>query len=170
MKVGSPATAEIRGIVLDQTRLQVLRSIDKKDRIGIEGVFDLLTVGRKDQSGDWTPGVGLTSAQAGAIVAFLLSGEGDSEGRRIANRMRLMCALEEIEVGGGFTAWDRFLSIQPNEDQTWGKRWPAGKHRLGIGRSDRCLSKQPRFDPIGNPTWTGLTASLRSRRSRKTRA
>ncbi len=42
-----------------EKRLNVLRSIDKLDKFGVEGVRQLLGEGRKDESGDFTPGVGL---------------------------------------------------------------------------------------------------------------
>ncbi|MEL6437547.1 MAG: histidine--tRNA ligase, partial [Pseudomonadota bacterium] len=42
-----------------ERRLTVLRAIDKLDRLGIEGVRQLLGEGRKDESGDFTPGAGL---------------------------------------------------------------------------------------------------------------
>lgn len=40
-------------------RLQVYRAIDKLDRLGAKAVFELLTVGRRDRSGDYTKGAGL---------------------------------------------------------------------------------------------------------------
>jgi len=40
-------------------RLSAMRAIDKLDRLGVPGVRDLLGKGRKDESGDFTPGVGL---------------------------------------------------------------------------------------------------------------
>src|SRR3954468_21561839 len=42
------------------SRLTVLRAIDKYDRLGAEGVRLLLGKGRKDESGDFTKGAGLT--------------------------------------------------------------------------------------------------------------
>jgi histidyl-tRNA synthetase len=42
-------------------RLAVLRAIDKLDRLGMEGVRQLLGEGREDESGDFTKGAGLTS-------------------------------------------------------------------------------------------------------------
>src|SRR5690606_33189777 len=44
-------------------RLTVLRAIDKLDRLGIEGVRLLLGPGRKDESGDFTKGAGLSDEQ-----------------------------------------------------------------------------------------------------------
>src|ERR1700754_4784155 len=46
--------------ISDQQWLTVLRAIDKLDRLGASGVFELLTTGRKDESGDFTPGAGLS--------------------------------------------------------------------------------------------------------------
>jgi histidyl-tRNA synthetase len=39
----------------------VLRAIDKIDRLGEEGVRALLGEGRKDESGDFTKGAGLSA-------------------------------------------------------------------------------------------------------------
>jgi histidyl-tRNA synthetase len=44
-------------------RLTVLRAIDKLDRLGEKGVRELLGEGRKDESGDFTKGAGLSSSQ-----------------------------------------------------------------------------------------------------------
>ena len=55
-------------------RLVVLRAVDKFDRLGLQGVEELLGEGRKDESGDFTPGAKLASKQASMILA-LLSGQ-----------------------------------------------------------------------------------------------
>jgi histidyl-tRNA synthetase len=52
-------------------RLNVLRAIDKLDKFGIEGVRLLLGSGRKDESGDFTKGAGLTESAIGSIVDLL---------------------------------------------------------------------------------------------------
>jgi histidyl-tRNA synthetase len=44
-------------------RLTVLRAIDKLDRLGVEGVKQLLGEGRKDESGDFTKGANLDEEQ-----------------------------------------------------------------------------------------------------------
>ncbi|ARC37164.1 histidine--tRNA ligase [Paracoccus yeei] len=51
----------------------VLRTIDKFDKVGEEGVRQLLTSGRKDDSGAFIDGVGLAPEQAGPVIAFLTS-------------------------------------------------------------------------------------------------
>jgi histidyl-tRNA synthetase len=57
-------------------KLTVLRAIDKYDRLGIEGVKQLLGEGRKDESGDFTKGAGLDKDQIEKIVVFSILQEG----------------------------------------------------------------------------------------------
>ena len=52
-------------------RGMVLRAIDKIDRLGAQGVAALLGEGRKDESGDFTKGAGLSAEQAARILAFV---------------------------------------------------------------------------------------------------
>jgi histidyl-tRNA synthetase len=54
-------------------RLTVLRAIDKYDRLGEEGVRQLLGAGRKDESGDFTKGAGLSPDQAKRIMLYVNS-------------------------------------------------------------------------------------------------
>ena len=49
----------------------VLRTMDKLDRVGLDGVKSLLGPGRKDESGDFTKGVGLRSAQIDVVLRYL---------------------------------------------------------------------------------------------------
>jgi histidyl-tRNA synthetase len=71
-------------------RLTVLRAIDKLDRLGIEGVRLLLGEGRKDESGDFTKGAGLSADQqtlvlVSTIQAFDLSNIANAGGRELAD-------------------------------------------------------------------------------------
>src|SRR5258707_7612313 len=52
-------------------RLAVLRAIDKYDRLGIEGIRQLLGAGRKDESGDFTRGAELSDEQNLQIRTYL---------------------------------------------------------------------------------------------------
>ncbi len=52
-------------------RLTVLRAIDKLDRLGLDGVRDLLGPGRKDDSGDFTKGAGLDDKACDTVLGFL---------------------------------------------------------------------------------------------------
>src|ERR1700682_5206685 len=49
-------------------RLTVLRALDKLDRLGGAGVPALLGAGRKDESGDFTKGAGLSEEQADRVL------------------------------------------------------------------------------------------------------
>jgi histidyl-tRNA synthetase len=57
------------------TRLTALRALDKFDRLGLQGVRDLLGQGRKDESGDFAKGAGLTKSQIEPLLRFLRFGE-----------------------------------------------------------------------------------------------
>ncbi|HTJ03158.1 MAG TPA: histidine--tRNA ligase [Methylovirgula sp.] len=52
-------------------RLTVLRAIDKLDRLGVEGVTQLLGPGRKDESGDFTKGAGLDASAIDVILSLI---------------------------------------------------------------------------------------------------
>ncbi|WP_449042424.1 histidine--tRNA ligase [Paracoccus sp. (in: a-proteobacteria)] len=61
------------GVSDPDTAADVLRTIDKFDKVGESGVRELLTTGRKDASGAEIEGVGLDPAQAEPVLAFLTS-------------------------------------------------------------------------------------------------
>ncbi len=61
----------------EEQRLTILRAIDKLDRLGAEGVGYLLGEGRKDESGDYTKGAGLSKDQIATVLAFTESGGND---------------------------------------------------------------------------------------------
>ena len=67
---------EVIGVTDDRTRLTVLRAIDKLDRLGVNGVKELLGPGRKDESGDFTKGAGVGPADAELILG-LIEDKGD---------------------------------------------------------------------------------------------
>jgi histidyl-tRNA synthetase len=72
-------------------RLVAMRAIDKLDRLGTDGVKQLLGKGRRDESGDYTKGADLDFAQIESLMqyvnwkalAYLGSGEGHSDKLRI---------------------------------------------------------------------------------------
>jgi histidyl-tRNA synthetase len=72
---------ESSGVALEDKvkRGIVLRAIDKLDRLGVEGVSALLGEGRKDESGDFTKGAGLSPEQAHRILAFVAPDAEDEE-------------------------------------------------------------------------------------------
>jgi histidyl-tRNA synthetase len=57
----------------------VLRAIDKIDRLGVDGVVALIQGGRKDESGDFTPGAKLSDRSAYAVMSFVTGPTGNNE-------------------------------------------------------------------------------------------
>ena len=51
-------------------RAAVLRAVDKLDRLGAQGARQLLGAGRKDESGDFTKGAGLSAEAIAQVIAF----------------------------------------------------------------------------------------------------
>jgi histidyl-tRNA synthetase len=64
-------------------RLTVLRAIDKYDRLGAGGVTSLLGPGRKDESGDFTKGAGLSSEAIGQVMYMFAPPPGSEAGSNI---------------------------------------------------------------------------------------
>ncbi|UWQ33843.1 histidine--tRNA ligase [Leisingera sp. M527] len=87
---------EVMGIGDDPAvRDNVLRTIDKFDKVGEAGVRELLTKGRLDASGAFIDGVGLSDDQAAPVLAFLTSKAAEAAGT-IAN---LRAAVGDSAVG-----------------------------------------------------------------------
>ena len=81
---------EVRGIVL--------RAIDKLDRLGLEGVRALLGAGRRDASGDFTKGAGLSDSQAEVVIGFI-EAKGATGAATVA-RLRALVAGSQIGADG----------------------------------------------------------------------
>src|SRR5438067_9774197 len=63
---------EAAGVESDPRRRGiVLRGLDKMDRLGVEGVRALLGKGRRDESGDFTPGAELSAKQIDHIMVYV---------------------------------------------------------------------------------------------------
>jgi histidyl-tRNA synthetase len=60
-------------------RLQVLRAIDKLDRLGADGVEALLGEGREDESGDYTDGAKLSAEGIRAVLGFTTASDPDRQ-------------------------------------------------------------------------------------------
>lgn len=67
------------GAESQETRLAILRALDKLDRLGAGGVADLLGEGRLDESGDYTKGAGLGPEEVKRVLAFAEAGAGTRE-------------------------------------------------------------------------------------------
>ena len=61
----------VLGDEVSEGRDAILRAVDKHDKFGADGVRLLLQGGRRDASGDVTPGCGLTDDQASDVISFL---------------------------------------------------------------------------------------------------
>ncbi|UWS80841.1 histidine--tRNA ligase [Phaeobacter sp. G2] len=87
---------EVMGLGDDQlARDNVLRTIDKFDKVGEAGVRELLTKGRLDASGAYIDGVGLSADQAEPVIAFLTS-KADTAAKTFEN---LRAAVGASKVG-----------------------------------------------------------------------
>ncbi len=80
-------------------RLTVLRAIDKLDRLGVDGVKQLLGDGRKDESGDFTKGAALAATQISTITDFLAA-TNQSHFEPIAQLQHLAHADEKVDEQG----------------------------------------------------------------------
>ena len=86
------------GATEPMVRIRVLRAADKLDRLGPDGVADLLGAGRKDDSGDFTEGAGLDRAGIDAVLAFLAA-TGGARGEVIARLEPLVGGSEAGKAG-----------------------------------------------------------------------
>jgi histidyl-tRNA synthetase len=83
-------------------RLAVLRAFDKLDRLGIDGVKMLLGAGRRDESGDFTKGAGLSAAQVGANVAFLTASSAPAQNALYAEGEREIRDILRLAAAAGY--------------------------------------------------------------------
>jgi histidyl-tRNA synthetase len=91
---------EVAGIALEdrERRGIVLRAIDKLDRLGVDGVSALLGGGRKDESGDFTKGAGLSVEQAQRVLAFVAPDAKDEEAH--LNQIATLISSSKIGAEG----------------------------------------------------------------------
>jgi histidyl-tRNA synthetase len=81
-------------------RLIVLRAIDKLDRLGLDGVEQLLGAGRKDDSGDFTKGAGLDANAISRVINFTGWGENGSGSISTVGSNEVTIANFEVAVKG----------------------------------------------------------------------
>ncbi|NWG72046.1 MAG: histidine--tRNA ligase [Parvularculaceae bacterium] len=77
-------------------RLKVLRAMDKFTRLGDQGVRQLLGIGRKDESGDFTEGARLEDVDAERVITFMKS----SAPTNVQSCSRLMELFEGRSAAG----------------------------------------------------------------------
>ncbi|NBZ89466.1 histidine--tRNA ligase [Stagnihabitans tardus] len=89
---------ELAGLENDPAVDPIMRTLDKFDKVGIEGVRELLTYGRKDASGAFIDGVGLSSDMAQGYVNFLTAKGSSNEST--LRRLREILAHSAIGLEG----------------------------------------------------------------------
>jgi histidyl-tRNA synthetase len=95
-------------------KLQVLRAIDKLDRLKISGVRELLGEGRQDESGDVTRGANLSRDQIDAVMRYVMS---------VAVDWRQHMNLQSIGAANAYTydkileEWDNYVGSTPDGRQ-----------------------------------------------------
>ena len=95
-------------------RLTVLRAMDKFDKFGEEGVRLLLGAGRKDESGDFTPGAGLNSEQTTTILNVLLNAqflEAEEESAFVKLKSLDQAIRENSTANAGFDELDSIRQL-----------------------------------------------------------
>ncbi|WEK03157.1 MAG: histidine--tRNA ligase [Candidatus Devosia phytovorans] len=81
---------EAAGVTTDEQKLTVLRAIDKLDKFGPQGVKLLLGAGRKDDSGDFTKGAGLSDEQSAVVLDYVGGKPVDNAGTAELNAMQAL--------------------------------------------------------------------------------
>ncbi len=93
-------------------RLTVLRAIDKLDKFGLEGVRLLLGAGRKDESGDFTKGAGLSEEAIASVLAYLAQDNYEPSSDLYTQGIDELGKIEALVRAGGYGA-DR-IKIDPS--------------------------------------------------------
>ena len=105
---------ELAGVPRDavEQRGDILRSIDKLDRLGANEVAKLLGSGRTDASGDYTRGAGLTGQQVDLVLRFLASRQSDNQST--LNLLSEILGGSEVGRQGIADLRDTLLMIEAN--------------------------------------------------------
>ncbi|MCZ4258286.1 histidine--tRNA ligase [Sulfitobacter sp. G21635-S1] len=117
---------EVAGLSGDDKEAErgiVLRAIDKLDRLGPEGVRALLGEGRKDESGDFTGGAGLSDLQVRQIMGFVTANNKAQERLlRVSENAGLPEELKSMFFGAS-TQHDADLVSVLGRYEPWAKLW-----------------------------------------------
>lgn len=96
-------------------RLTVLRAIDKLDKFGPEGVRLLLGEGRKDESGDFTKGAGLSAAHIARVLNITgwgVPGSGSSSGLPTGSHLTLDNLRDDLaDTASGLQGLDELQQL-----------------------------------------------------------
>lgn len=92
-------TVEVDGRTVSyDVRMETLRCLDKLDRLGVEGVLQLLGTGRRDETGDFKHGVGLDASQVDVIRRYLAIGK--TSRRSTLEELRALLGHDELAAEG----------------------------------------------------------------------
>ena len=106
-------------------RLQVFRTIDKFDKLGKDGVIELIQKPVSEFGANLMPWqavlIGEIFDTKGAFNNETLSNLSKYMKRvgMVSARFKLMTFLEENVGNDRLTAWDRLLGMKPNVNETW---------------------------------------------------
>jgi len=95
-------------------RLTVLRAIDKLDRLGLDGVSQLLGAGRKDESGDFTKGAQLDAGAIDSVLSLLDPAQTGVAGMNSAIGEEGRAELAEIGRLFAASGYDGRIRIDPS--------------------------------------------------------
>jgi histidyl-tRNA synthetase len=101
----------LNGAANESKRLTVLRAIDKLDRLGTEGVRQLLGSGRKDESGDFTKGASLNDEQIDLILECTWGAKAHSLKRKIDAKSDELIDAEIVDLKGEEWFHDNFKQL-----------------------------------------------------------
>src|SRR6516162_8352426 len=108
---------EALGINDDGQWLTVMRAIDKLDRLGIDGVKQLLGEGRKDESGDFTKGAGLNAADTALVIGSVEQGGAPADPRLLESKIgkegrQELDEISRIALSSGYA--DDRIKVDPS--------------------------------------------------------
>jgi histidyl-tRNA synthetase len=126
-------------------RLTVLRAIDKWDRLGGQGVSELLGAGRKDESGDFTKGAGLDSAAIEQVLSF------------VEQPQHMEPTKFPPSVGAGLYGRSNVADYHSNLDQ-WSKL--VASSQTGSAGIDELREMAKLFDAAGYGDRVDITAEV----------
>ena len=106
-------------------RLTVLRAIDKLDRLGVDGVRQLLGEGRKDESGDFTKGAGLSPDQIEALEQLYGHQSTRSQDFFLARSHTDAASGDDVTLAG--PGGDRYVVADPRFLDTYEKVFQASE-------------------------------------------
>ncbi len=89
---------ELIGLRDDPALDAIMRTLDKFDKVGIEGIRELMTAGRKDKSGAFIDGLNLSNEMVDGFIDFLCARQQTNEAT--INRLRDVLSFSAVGTEG----------------------------------------------------------------------